>query len=63
MVKDLSATIGRKGQLHTAEGLHVGVVVTDVRHAYGRTDYQIKPVIGTGSAWVTAARVRLAVAK
>ena len=61
MVKDLRRVIGSKGHLATAEQLRVGVLVVDARHAYGRVDYEVRPLNGTGSAWVSSGRVTLEV--
>jgi len=61
MVRDLSKLIGREGQLLTAEALQVGVTVVDARRCYGRVDLQVQPLVGAGSAWVDASRVKLEV--
>jgi len=50
--------IGRTGILHQGE-LGVGAEVRDAREAYGRTDYLVVPIAGTGSTWVSAERVTL----
>ena len=47
--------------------LHVGgiawtmaeVKILDARDAYGRTDLLVEPVSGTGTAWVSADRVKV----
>lgn len=33
--------------------------ITDVRPAFGRIDWKVKPVAGTGEAWVDASRCRI----
>ena len=33
-------------------GLHVNVLITDVKQAYGRTRYEVTPLQGTGRVWV-----------
>ena len=54
-----SAIIGRSGRLRVDPEFFADVTVTDVRTVYGRTDYLVRPVAGSGSAWVSAERVEL----
>ena len=58
-IKEMSALIGRRGKWNATHGIDVDVEIVDVRQAYGRTDYQIRAIAGTGSAWVTAHTVQL----
>jgi hypothetical protein len=54
----LGAVIGQTGMLTTyTEGLKVPVTVKDARQVYGRTDYLISPVGGSGEKWVEQFRV------
>lgn len=50
---------GRLGDL-TVDGLSFGVRITDgPRYGFGRYDYRIEPLNGSGAAWVTKERVTL----
>jgi hypothetical protein len=52
-----SASLGT-GMLTTyTEGLKVPVTVKDAREVYGRTDYLVTPIGGSGEKWVEAYRV------
>lgn len=54
----LGAVIGHTGTLTTyTEGLKVPVTVKDAREMWGRTDYLITPIGGSGEKWVEAYRV------
>ena len=33
-------------------GLHVDVLITNVKQVYGRTRYEVTPLQGTGRVWV-----------
>jgi hypothetical protein len=44
----LAAVIGCGAALQTAEGLSVGVQIIDARRCYGRVDYQVQPLKGSG---------------
>lgn len=52
-----AALIGRYGTMRSA--LAFRVIVTDVRQSFGRTDLQLKPVVGEGSAWISSENVKL----
>lgn len=54
--KEQVEMVGRTVWLH-ADGLMVDVRITDVRAAYGRTDYLVTPIAGTLSVWVSSSRV------
>lgn len=60
--KELARPIGRTGTLavFTApQTLHVAVKVLDTRECWGRIDYHVTPVGGSGETWVSAERVTL----
>lgn len=54
----LGAVIGSTGSLHS-EGydLTFRVHIKDAREVWGRTDYLVTPVAGTGEKWVSAERI------
>lgn len=54
--KDAAALIGKTVTL-LSDGLRFYVEILDVREAYGRTDYKVKPVGGSGEKWVSRDRV------
>jgi hypothetical protein len=58
-VREHARAIGRQATFRTREGLTIRVKILDVRSAYGRTEYLITPVNGTGEGWVQARRVTL----
>lgn len=53
----LNANVGRVGTLYTGEGLRVSVTIGNARSVFGRLDYYVTPIAGSGSAWVSADRV------
>lgn len=57
--KELSELIGKSALLTTELSLTVPVTIADVRQAYGRTDFLIKPVNGSGERWVNSERVTI----
>jgi hypothetical protein len=57
--KELLLLIGKKGQLMIRPGCTTEVEVVDARQVFGRTDYQVKPVAGSGECWVEAMSVVL----
>lgn len=59
--RHFSTTLGRIGRLHiyNAGHLEVAVRVIDVRHPYGRFEFEVTPLHGGGSAWVNGMRVSL----
>lgn len=57
--KEAAAMIGRAGSLCISGTMTVKVFVMDVREVYGRTDYQVRPVAGSGDLWVQADRVKV----
>lgn len=42
-----------KEAVFTVDTMHVAVRIVDVRSAYGRIDYRIEPVTGSGYKWVS----------
>ncbi len=58
-IKDMADKIGLHATWTPSNGVHVDVRIQDVRRAYGRTDYLITPIAGTGETWVTAHTVQL----
>jgi hypothetical protein len=58
---ELAKLIGQHGLLRTeGYGFEVGVEIVDVKQAYGRTRYVVKPLAGKGSTTVEDYRVTLA---
>ncbi len=55
---ELSEPINKLANWDT-NGLLVRVVIVDTRRVFNRTDYQIKPVSGTGFIWVAASSVHI----
>lgn len=59
---ELSQNIGKtglipvNGQKHGA-GMLVEVKIVNAREVFGRLDYQVTPVTGSGLMWIEAARV------
>ena len=58
MVHAQSEKIGKVG-MWSIEGLLVCVEIKDVRASFGRIDYEIEPVNGSGMKWVDAVKVKL----
>ena len=56
--RDMAALIGRTGVVRTGP-FQVRVTVLDVKQAYGEMHYQVRPLEGSGVAWVTGATFRL----
>lgn len=57
-VAALAQLIGRTVALKE-KGYAVFVTVTDIRHNYGRLEYEVVPVAGIGKLWVSADRTTL----
>lgn len=55
----LAKVIGTTGLLRSQEGLQVAVTVTDARESFGRLDYLVAPVAGSGTVWVSSERVSI----
>ena len=58
----MARCLGKRGR-YRAQGVENAlafmVVVRDVRVCFGRMDYEIEPVSGTGKCWVSESSVRL----
>lgn len=50
--------IGKTATL-AIDGLRFAVTILDARSVFGRADYQVAPVTGSGSKWVSSDRVTL----
>ena len=48
---EIAALLGRTATYHV-NSLDIKVIIKDARAVFGRIDYQITPVAGSGSAWV-----------
>lgn len=57
-MKELLKNIGKLAIFNT-EGLRFEVEITNVRKAFGRIDYEIKPLAGADETWVSAARLEI----
>ena len=55
-MKDKLASIGSKATIWR-NGISIPVYIRDVRAAYGRIDYMVSPIGGSGSLWVSEANV------
>ena len=56
--RDLIAPIGQIAEWNTpGYAMRVSVRITDARLAYGKPTYQIEPLHGSGSAWVSVERL------
>jgi len=53
-IQALALFLGKTGRWHAARGIEVAVRVTDIRQSYGRTDYHVEPLTGSGATWVTS---------
>ena len=54
--KEASKAVGRDGMLYS-DGMLFPVRIVDARRVFGRIDYQVSPIGGSGSKWVDANRV------
>lgn len=57
--KQAAAIVGRQGRWHAPNGLVFDVLVRDVRECFGRQDYEIVPLHGSGARWVEAGSVTI----
>ena len=55
-MKDFIGRIGRKAKIWK-DGMGIPVYIRDVRAAYGRIDYMVSPIGGSGSLWVSEPNV------
>lgn len=51
-IAQLATIIGKEADFAVTPNLTVRVVVQDVRQRFGRTDYLVSPVNGSGTQWV-----------
>jgi response regulator of citrate/malate metabolism len=51
-LRELTNKIGMRA-IFSRDAMHFEVRVVDVKFAFGRVDYLIKPVAGDGAAWVS----------
>jgi hypothetical protein len=56
--KELAAILGKVGK-YSIHGVVFPVVIMDARKVYGRLDYQVMPLNGSGLAWFAADRITL----
>lgn len=49
----LSELIGQPKLMMVPNGLKFAVVILDARSVFGRIDVQVRPVEGSGKAWVS----------
>jgi len=56
-LKELTAQIDTRARLER-RGTSIEVIIIDVKQAFGRVDYKIKPVSGDGSEWVRGTSLR-----
>jgi hypothetical protein len=54
--KDLAAVIGKTG-LMQSDKMRFEVQIHDVKQAFGRVDYLVRPIAGKDEAWVSSDRV------
>ena len=59
MVSEFRLYIGRNADVRVEQTLRIRCIIVDVRSAFGRVDYLISPVSGSGSQWVASDRVTL----
>ena len=56
-LKDLAKLIDKEA-IFLSEGMQFDVKIVDVKSAYGRIDFQIIPLGGTGNKWVSEERIK-----
>lgn len=61
--EELKTFLDKEGTWEARAGMLVRVRVTDARQSYGRIDLRIRPVAGSGGAWVDSRVVKLDQAK
>lgn len=50
---------GQRKDIAAQVGICVPVTISDVRHAFNRSEVLVQPVGGTGSAWVSIYKIKL----
>jgi hypothetical protein len=53
-VTELHKMIGQTGAMSLRDGCDVDVQIVDVKVSYGSVRYQVEPVAGSGSCWISA---------
>lgn len=58
--KELQDYVGKTGDwiVNAGAGVSVKVTVMDARQSYGRLDFSVKPVAGTGECWIDSEKVQ-----
>lgn len=56
-MKNLFEKYYKKVVYITLGGLHIKVIVTDIKMAYGKPRFQVTPVEGIGYIWVEAVTI------
>lgn len=54
---ELARDIGKQAEVTIPGGLTIIVTIQDARQVWGRIDYLVAPVYGSGSTWVSSERV------
>ncbi len=52
MYQSKTHVIGKLGTIRTGTGLTIDVAILDHKRSYGRDRYEVKPMAGSGKAWV-----------
>lgn len=57
--KEAAGFIGKQGMITIPSmGIEVEVEIVDVKTAYGKTRYQVIPLMGEGDCWVENVKIR-----
>jgi len=56
-MKDLIGKIGKTVMFMT-DDMAFDVEIVNLRKAYGRIDYEVKPIKGAGTKWISSERVK-----
>lgn len=56
--REAKQLLGKVGSLDLG-GLSVNVKILDVREAYGRVDFLVEPVAGSGQVWKAESNVKV----
>lgn len=57
--REAKQLMGKTGSLELG-GLSVSVKILDVRESYGRVDFLVSPVAGSGQVWKSESNVKVA---
>lgn len=58
-VGEMAKFIGQEAFWEPMSGFRVPVKILDVRLAFGRIDYRVEPVGGSGAVWMSGVRVTI----